>query len=125
MRAASKNKKAIWVSKSLGRVACVDGEGYATGDFDDSFSAPEKMFVNVSANKGDADEEPFGAELEYTKKMAFATDVPLNEGDRVWIETAPPEGQNDGHTADYVIVAAARSLNGTVFALKMVTKDGT
>lgn len=125
MRSLSKNRQLVWVASPIGREPERDADGFATGDYTETYSAPKRLLVNVSANRGAASEQPFGAELDYTKTMASAGDMGLREGDLVWQDTVPPDGENDGATADYAVVAVARSLNGTLVAMRAVTKDGT
>lgn len=71
--------------------------------------------VNVSAAKGTAEQEMFGALLEYDRTIAVKHDIPMDENSIVWLDgKEPPEPHN------YIVVRKSKSGNYTVFALKRV-----
>lgn len=80
--------------------------------------------ANISANKSQSNEQPFGMDLNYSKTIYTVEDLPIAEGTRIWKETTPPSGVNDGSTADYYVVRVAKSINNTVYAVRTVSKDG-
>lgn len=92
------------------------------------YNSPVSFYVNISAAKGSSESEVFGVSLDYTKTIA-TTDMtlPISETSLIWFETEPiikEDGTVDESTADYAVVAVARSLNNVVYAIKKRAKGG-
>lgn len=92
------------------------------------YNNPVSFYANISAAKGNSDSEVFGVSLDYTKTIS-TTDLtlPISETSLIWHETEPvikDDGTVDDSSADYSVVAIARSLNGIVYALKKLPKKG-
>lgn len=127
MRSANKKKQKLYYATPSGEtVPAIDGNGDETGDYLPGYSAPERFLASISPNRGESHAQPFGRELDYTRTIYTTDRLPIGEGARIWHETAPPDGANDGKTADYYVAAVSRdeTLGSTAYALKAVTKDG-
>lgn len=90
------------------------------------YSEPVEFYANISAAKGSSDSEVFGVTLDYTKTIS-TTDMslPISETSLIWFETTPimnEDGTVDESSADYAVVAIARSLNNVVYAIKKRAK---
>ena len=125
MRDCARNKTAVYYANYIEKQPILDENGDETGDTVDGFTEPVRVRVNISANKGEAYAQPFGNNLEYEKTISSSHPLPFTEGTRIWQQTEPPKGINDGDTADYYVVAVARAQDkSVVYALKQVTKSG-
>lgn len=92
------------------------------------YSEPTEFYANISAANGSSDSEVFGVSLNYTKTIS-TTDMslPISETSLIWFETEPvikDDGTVDESSADYAVVAVARSLNNVVYAIKKRAKGG-
>lgn len=92
------------------------------------YNNPVPFYANISAAKGTSDAEVFGVALDYTKTIS-TTDMtlPISETSLIWFETESvyrQDGTVDESSADYSVVAVARSLNNVVYALKKRAKGG-
>ena len=92
------------------------------------YNNPVSFYANISAAKGTSDSEVFGVALDYTKTISTCDmTLPLSETSLIWLETEPKcneDGTVDSSSADYAVVAIARSLNNVVYAIKKLTKEG-
>ena len=92
------------------------------------YSEPQEFYANISAAKGTSDSEVFGVSLDYTKTISTCDmTLPLSETSLIWFETEPKynaDGTVDSNSADYSVVAIARSLNNVVYAIKKLAKEG-
>ena len=71
--------------------------------------------VNISAAKGAAEQEMFGALVEYDRTIAFKHTLDINENSVVWLDGAkPPQPYN------YIVKRKSVSNNYTVLALQRV-----
>lgn len=93
-----------------------------TGETETGYSLPVEFKANISSSKGDASQELFGINLDYTKTIS-TTDMslPISETSRIWLETVPrfnDDGTVDIDSADYSVAQVARSLNSIMYAVK-------
>lgn len=118
MRALTKNKRPFWYSNSTGTTEeLVDSNGYYTGEWGETYETPVKAKANISANRGNASEEPFGTLLDYDKVIVDCDpSYGINEKTRLWIDTPYEEGVPH----DYIVKKIARSINGVSIAIKKV-----
>ena len=71
--------------------------------------------VNISAAKGAAEQEMFGALVAYDRTIAFKHTLDINENSIVWLDGAkPPQPYN------YIVKRKSVSNNYTVLALQRV-----
>lgn len=93
-----------------------------TGENIAGYSLPIEFKANISASKGDANQELFGINLDYTKTISTTDmDLPISETSRIWLETVPrfnDDGTVDIDSADYAVAQVARSLNSVLYAVK-------
>lgn len=92
------------------------------------YNNPVSFYANISAAKGTSDSEVFGVSLDYTKTISTCDmTLPISETSLIWFETEPKynvDGTVDSSSADYAVVAVARSLNNVVYAIKKLAKEG-
>ncbi len=141
MRSLKKNQQKLWYSTYADQITIyerdengeivyneIDGEKFPkiiaekTG-----YNSPVSFCANISAAKGSSDSEVFGVSLDYTKTIS-TTDMtlPISETSLIWFETEPvinEDGMVDDNSADYAVVAVARSLNNVVYAIKKRAKS--
>lgn len=128
MRNLKKNQQKLYYSMYVGRVPVLDSEGYETGDYETGYTAPISFSANISAGRGDAQNEVFGKELDFSRTIS-TTDMtcPINEHSLIWIETEPvlkPDGTADPDSADYTVATRpAKSLNSIMIAIKWRQKS--
>jgi hypothetical protein len=91
------------------------------------YEAPVPLSVNISAARGSADVAVFGTDLDYSKTICTTImDLPITETSIVWYETEPvirQDGTADEASADYSVVAIARSLTNVIYALRKRAED--
>lgn len=140
MRSLNKNQQAFRYSTYADQVVIyqrdengeivydeIDGELYPRIIAEKAgYNNPVSFYANISAAKGSSDSEVFGVSLDYTKTIS-TTDMtlPISETSLIWFETEPiikDDGTVDESTADYAVVAVARSLNNVVYAIKKRAK---
>lgn len=141
MRSLNKNQKKLWYSTYADQIVIYETDGAGSIIYDDidgkqvprikaeraGYNNPVPFYANISAAKGTSDAEVFGVALDYTKTIS-TTDMtlPISETSLIWFETEPvmKNGVVDESSADYSVVAVARSLNNVVYALKKRAKGG-
>lgn len=142
MRSLKKNQQKLWYSTYADQITIYkrDENGEIIYDEIDGerllriiaeragYNNPVSFYANISAAKGTSDSEVFGVSLDYTKTIS-TTDLtlPITETSLIWYETEPrynADGTVDSNSADYSVVAIARSLNNVVYALKKRAKEG-
>lgn len=142
MRSLNKNRQKLWYSTYCNQITIyqrdengeivydeIDGEHYPRIISEKAgYNSPVSFCANISAAKGSSDSEVFGVSLDYTKTIS-TTDMslPISETSLIWFETEPvikDDGTGDESSADYAVVAVARSLNNVVYAIKKRAKEG-
>ena len=119
MRALRRNKHKLYYARHIGDMPLLD-ENLDEVDTCAEYETPVEFHANISPNSGNPYAKPFGLEVEYDCTIFVAENLPIEEGTRIWKNTAPNKA-NDGTTADYYVIRVAKSLNGTVYAVKTVT----
>ena len=127
MRSLRKNKQPLYYATYIGKIPVTDENGDFTGEEETVYSKPLPFYENISPAKGSSQEEVFGKNLDYSRTVVTCNmTLPIDEFSRIWIETKPvikPDGTADGDSADYSVVAIARSLNSVAYALKKLPKS--
>lgn len=140
MRSLKKNQQKLCFAAYSDQITIYETDGAGNIIYDDiddqqiprikseraGYNNPVPFYANISAAKGTSDAEVFGVALDYTKTIS-ATDMtlPISETSLIWYETDPVyrvDGTVDESSADYSVVAVARSLNNVVYALKKRAK---
>ena len=128
MRSLKRNEQPFWYAQYNGKTPILDSDGYETGDYETGYSAPVSFSASISAGRGDAQNEVFGKELDFTRTIS-TTDMTcsINEHSLIWIETEPvlkPDGTAEPDSADYTVATKpARSLNSIMIAIKWRQKN--
>lgn len=114
MRDSKKNKVCIWYA--LRNVRAEKDEWGNTKDIA-TYSAPLLFKINVSANKGEAAAQAFGADLKYDREMVtHDMSCPIDEYSRLWLD-----GRDAGtETHNYEVAAVSKSLNCIRYAVRRV-----
>lgn len=142
MRSLKKNQQKLWYSTCADQITEYyrDSDGNIIYDEIDGeqiprikceragYNNPVSFYANISAAKGTSDSEVFGVSLDYTKTISTCDmALPISETSLIWFETEPTynaDGMVDSSSADYAVVAIARSLNNVVYAIKKLAKEG-
>lgn len=142
MRSLKKNQQKLWYStysKEIklyqrdenGNIVYMDIDGIQEPveiGTKAGYNNPVSFYANISAAKGTSDSEVFGVSLDYTKTISTCDmTLPISETSLLWFETEPrynADGTVDSSSADYAVVAIARSLNNVVYAIKKLAKEG-
>ena len=113
MRDSEKNK--VKILFALRNITAEEDEWGNTKDVT-TYSDPEELNISVSANRGEADAQAFGADLKYDREMTtHDMSCPIDEYSHLWL---------DGRTADekhnYEVAAVSKSLNCIRYAIRRV-----
>lgn len=113
MRDAEKNKVCIFYA--LRNVAKDKDEWGNTKDVT-TYGEPIKLKISVSANKGEASAQAFGADLRYDREMVIHDmSCPIDEYSRLWLD-----GRETTETHNYEVAAVSKSLNCIRYAVRRV-----
>ncbi|MCQ2544311.1 MAG: hypothetical protein MJ126_09125 [Lachnospiraceae bacterium] len=115
MKTLKRNKVKIYYANYSNQVELKDSNGLYTGEYGIGYTDPVEVFVNVSAARGEAKNEMFGTDLNYSKKIVSETDLGWNENTVLWIDRDTTETHN------YVVVSVAKSINSVTYAIKEVS----
>lgn len=131
MKTLNRNKRKLYYAQYEGKVACVDDNGYHTGEYEPLYSNPKKGAANVSAAKGESDTRLFGESENYDKIIALDNTAPkIDEYTRLWVDVMPKldgvgalaKNSNDEVETphDYIVKKVAKSINSTLVAISKV-----
>ena len=113
MRDLKRNQQTVWYSL-LNQSAASDEWGN-TVDVKEH-GAPVELRISVSANKGEAYAQAFGAELQYDREMVtHAMDCPIDEYSHLWLD-----GRNPTQPHNYEVVAVSKSIHCIRYAIRKV-----
>lgn len=119
MRALERNKQKIYYSLLSSNAEIVDENGLPTGEYGNTYTTPQSVKVNVSANKGVSYEQLFGTDLDYTKQIVSDKDLGFDENTILWVDKeAVVSSAITPH--NFNVVAVAKSLNYVVYAIRGV-----
>lgn len=126
MRNARKNDRRMWYALYDGKKMVYDSDGRPTLEYTEGYSSPVEFYANLSAGSSDADEQPFGQNVQYDRIiLTHDMSCPINEHSLIWVHKEPETdvyGQADPKTADYEVTAAPLdSLNVIRIAIKRRT----
>ena len=84
MRDCARNKIKVWYA--LRNVGTSKDEWGNTKDVT-TYGEPKELKIGVSANKGEASAQAFGADLRYDREMVIHdTSCPIDEYSRLWVD---------------------------------------
>ena len=118
-----RNNRTFYYAKYDGKNEIIDDYGNVTGQFELVYSMPIKTNGNISASKGEMQNQQFGDSENYDKVIVLDNkDIPINEYSILWVDTLPVLN-DDGSTEtphDYIVRQVARSLNSVSIAISKV-----
>jgi len=125
MRTLEINETKLWYSLYTDSEPILDDNGDETGQYGTSYSDPVSFNAYLSAARGNAQDDVFGKELDYTKSMITCEELEINEYSLIFIsEPELEEGETlKQNMADYSVVQVAKSINSTAYALRVVSKN--
>ena len=117
MQSLASNMQTIEYALYLGvQEMLVDGK--RSGDKDVAYTDPVQFRIYVSPNNGEAVDEPFGINDEYTNVMSTCDmTCPIAEDSILWIGKSSANGEKH----NYVVKAVSRGLNTIKYAIKKVS----
>jgi len=117
MQSLASNMEKIEYALYLG-VQDILVDGKRTGDKAETYAPPKEFWIYVSPSKGEAVDEPFGINEEYTNVMSTCDmSCPIAEDTILWIRKSSANGAKH----NYVVKAVARGLNSIKYAIKKVS----
>lgn len=123
MRSLLRNNRTFYYAKYDGKTELIDDYGNITGQFEIVYSMPIKTDGNISASKGEMQNQQFGDSENYDKVIVLDNkDIPIDEYSILWVDTLPVLN-DDGSTEtphDYIVRQVARSLNSVSIAISKV-----
>ena len=115
MRCLDRNKKPFYYANYSGKAKILDSDGYFTGEYGLSYTAPVRVWGNISPARGTDNSNPFGITENYDKIIVMNDpNIPIEETSVLWVEKDITEEY------DYVVVRTARSLNSVSIAIRKV-----
>ena len=123
MRCMARNKTAFYYALHNGQTEIIDEYGNATGQYEILYTAPKRMYGNVSAAQGEMQSRQFGESEIYDKVIVLDDpNTPIDEYSILWVDTLPEVvGGTTKTPHDYVVKKVARSLNSVSIAISKVT----
>lgn len=113
MRDLKRNQQDVWYS--LLNVSTDSDEWGNTTDVK-TYGNPILAKMSLSANKGEASAQAFGADLSYDREMStHDMNCPIDEYSRLWID-----GRDTNETHNYIVKAVSKSLNCIRYAIERV-----
>lgn len=122
MRGMEINKQTFWYALYERSEPILDELGNEVGE-QSIYGKPIKARANISAARGNAENDLFGVNAVYTKTINPMPDsTPMDESSILWLDREPVL-EEDGSTMtahDYVVSQVARSLNHKAYAVRRV-----
>ena len=113
MRDSEKNKTKIYYAL---RNISSDKDEWGNTHEVTTYGEPMELKISVSANKGEASSQVFGADLKYDREMStHDMSCPIDEYSRLWLD-----GINITDTHNYEVAAVSKSLNCIRYAIRRV-----
>lgn len=117
MRTATRNKSVFWFARYSGKEDILDEYGNSTGEYTIRYDEPAKCFGSVSAAKGEASIQQFGADVSYDKVILLDDpSIPIDEHCILWVDKV----YSADTTHDYIVKKVAKSRNFLVIAISGV-----
>jgi len=80
------------------------------------YTSPIPLAICISANKGEAEAQAFGADLQYDREMVtHDLSCPIDEYSRLWLD-----GRSIEETHNFEVAAVSKSLNCIRYAIRRV-----
>ena len=124
MRTLKRNKQKVWYVLYQGKEEILTTNGLRTGNWKVSYSEPSFLYANIAPATGNAETEPFGANINYSHIMIVqGTDCPIDENSLLYVGDHDPEYWGDEMDKVMLVVRVAKSLNHTRYALREVSYE--
>lgn len=113
MRNLKRNQQQIYYAlRTLSQETDEWGNAYEVKGYTD----PTSMSISISANKGEAEAQAFGADLHYDREMVtHDLSCPVDEYSRLWLD-----GRSIEETHNFEVAAVSKSLNCIRYAIRRV-----
>ena len=113
MRDSAKNKVRILYAL---RNVSTEKDGWGNTKDATTYGEPTELKISVSANKGEASAQAFGADLRYDREMVtHDMSCPIDEYSHLWLD-----GRSAEETHNYEVAAVSKSLNCIRYAIRRV-----
>ena len=113
MRDLKRNQQTLWYA--LLNVSVAEDEWGNTEDIK-TYGTPVQTKMSISANRGEASAQAFGADLNYDREMStHDMDCPIDEYTHLWLD-----GRSPAETHNYEVAAVSKSLNCIRYAIRRV-----
>lgn len=123
MRSLIRNNSKFYYAKYDNKKEIIDEYGNTTGQYELIYSKPIMTQGNISAAKGEIQNQQFGDSENYDKVIVLDNkDIQIDEYSILWVDTLPIIN-DDGFTDtphDYIVRQVARSLNSISIAISKV-----
>ena len=113
----------VYETDEDGNIIYVDGIPVETGEYTTGRGNPVKAKMSVSASKGEANSQPFGTDVAYTKVLCTCDmNLPIDENTVLWVDIAPTLKENGSTDSkhDYKVVRVAKGLHNVLYAIEKV-----
>lgn len=112
----------MWYALYQDKVPTYDESGNPTWEDENGYSAPVEFRANLSAGNSNAEEEPFGNNVQYDRIiLTHDMSLPIDEESLIWVKNKPVFNGFivDPDSADYEVAAAPLdSLNVLLIAIR-------
>ena len=116
MRNLKRNQQTIYYRNYESYDDEFDEYGNLTGSLVKKYGEIKECKISVSGNKGSADNQMFGINLDYDRTMSTSDmNCDIDEFTILWVDTSTDKPH------DYEVVKRSPTLNQIVFAIKKVT----
>lgn len=113
MRDLKLNQQTVWYAL-LNESAAQDEWGNTENI--KTYGIPTEARMSISANKGEASAQAFGADLNYDREMStHDMNCPIDEYTHLWLDE-----RNPADTHNYEVAAVSKSLNCIRYAIRRV-----
>lgn len=122
MKTLLRNKQPFYYANLLSQQPAYDEYGNETSELVTTYSAPVKVYANISAARGNAELDEFGVNSTYSKTIVTEElSLPIDKSTILWIGTEPDSSGEAGTVKhNYCVVAVAKSLNSVTIAVAEV-----
>lgn len=118
MRTLNKNKVPIWYVNLIGKEPILDKLGFDTGEFENKYSTPTNVMINLYPANGKVVERIFGKDVSLDM-TAVTNDIILNEDSLIFL--SEPTTNDYKSTYKYRVSNIKKSLNTINYGLVMRT----
>lgn len=129
MRAIKKNLRKMWYALYSDKIPILDKDGNPTFEYEPGYENPVEFKANLSAGSSDAEEQPFGTNVQYDRIiLLYDMDCPIDENSRIWVKDKPTYNGliADPDSADYEVAASPLdSLNVLRIAIRKRVGNNT